>query len=72
MHLVSFRYLTFFATAAIFILSLFFYDHYWLPVLAGALTLLGILVVFLLVSWCSVRMLQAMLPHGAHIAARNV
>jgi uncharacterized membrane protein len=36
-----------------------------------AMTLLGILTVFLLVSWCSVRMLQAMLPQGAHIAARN-
>jgi len=37
-----------------------------------AMTLLGILAVFLLVSWCSVRMLRAMLPQGAHIAARNV
>ncbi|HEU4819287.1 FMN-binding glutamate synthase family protein [Janthinobacterium sp.] len=42
MHLVPFRYLTFIATAAIFVLSLFYYDHYWLPVLAGALTLVGI------------------------------
>ena len=42
MHLVPFRYLTFIATAAIFVLSLFYYDHYWLPLLAGALTLLGI------------------------------
>ena len=42
MHLVPFRYLTFIATAAIFVLSLFYHDHYWLPVLAGALTLLGI------------------------------
>ena len=37
-----------------------------------ATTLVGILAVFLLVSWGSVRMLQRMLPHGAHIAARNV
>ena len=37
-----------------------------------ATTLVGILAVFLLVSWCSVRMLRVMLPHGAHIAARNV
>ena len=42
MHLVPFRYLTFIATTAIFVLSLFYYDHYWLPVLAGALTLVGI------------------------------
>jgi hypothetical protein len=41
MHLVPFRYLTFIATAAIFVLSLFYYDHYWLPC-SGALTLLGI------------------------------
>jgi Ca2+/H+ antiporter, TMEM165/GDT1 family len=37
-----------------------------------AMTLVGILTVFLLVSWGSVRMLQRMLPQGAHIAARNV
>jgi uncharacterized membrane protein len=37
-----------------------------------ALALLGILAVFLLVSWGSVRMLRSMLPQGAHIAARNV
>ena len=37
-----------------------------------ALTLLGILAMFLVVSWGSVRMLQRMLPQGAHIAARNV
>jgi uncharacterized membrane protein len=37
-----------------------------------ATTLVGILAVFLLVSWGSARMLQRMLPHGAHIAARNV
>ncbi|WP_426078117.1 FMN-binding glutamate synthase family protein [Janthinobacterium sp. PSPC3-1] len=42
MPLVSIRYLTLIATAAIFVLSLFFYDHYWLPLLAGALTLLGV------------------------------
>ena len=42
MPLVSIRYLTLIASAAIFVLSLFFYDHYWLPLLAGALTLLGI------------------------------
>ena len=36
MHLVPFRYLTFIATAAIIVLSLFYNDHYWLPVLAGA------------------------------------
>jgi Ca2+/H+ antiporter, TMEM165/GDT1 family len=37
-----------------------------------ALTLVGILAVFLVVSWGSVRMLQRMLPQGAHIAARNI
>jgi len=37
-----------------------------------ATTLVAILAVFMLVSWGSVRMLQRMLPHGAHIAARNV
>ncbi len=37
-----------------------------------AMTLLGILAAFLLVSWCSVRLLRVMLPHGAQLAARNV
>ena len=37
-----------------------------------ATTLVGILAVVLVVSWGSVHMVQRMLPHGAHIAARNV
>jgi len=36
------------------------------------MTLLGILAVFLLVSCGSVRMLRAMLPHGAQLATRNM
>jgi hypothetical protein len=32
----------------------------------------GILAVFLVVSWGSVRLVRRMLPQGAHIAARNV
>ena len=59
MHLVPFRYLTFIATAAIFVMSLFYYDHYWLPVLAGALTLVGISAAFAVLSalWASALML---------------
>jgi uncharacterized membrane protein len=37
-----------------------------------ATTLVGILAVVLVVSWGSVRMVQRMLPQGAHIAARKV
>ena len=37
-----------------------------------ALTLVGILAVFLAVSWGSVRLLRRMLPQGAQLAARHV
>ena len=37
-----------------------------------ALALLPILAVYLLASWAAVRMLRAMLPDGAHVAAKNV
>lgn len=37
-----------------------------------ALSIFGILAVFLGASWLSVRMLRLMLPHGAEIAARSV
>ena len=38
----------------------------------AALALLPILAVYLLASWAAVRMLRAMLPDGAHVAAKNV
>jgi uncharacterized membrane protein len=37
-----------------------------------ALSVIAILAVFLAAAWISVRMLRAMLPHGAEVAARNV
>ena len=37
-----------------------------------ALSVLAILGAFLAASWVSVRMLRAILPHGAEVAARNV
>ncbi|CDG81016.1 FMN-binding glutamate synthase family protein [Janthinobacterium agaricidamnosum] len=42
MSFFSVRYLAFFISAATFALSLFLVDDYWLPLLAGALTVLGI------------------------------
>ena len=49
-----------------------FYAFGWESLLLEAGFLAIFLAVFLLVSWGSVRMLRRMLPHGAHIAARNV
>ena len=37
-----------------------------------ALSLFGVLVVVLLVSWASLRMLKSLLPSGAQVGARNV
>lgn len=37
-----------------------------------ALSILAILAVFLVASWSGARMLQSMLPQGAHVAAKNV
>ena len=37
-----------------------------------ALSIIGILAVFLTASWASVRMLRGILPHGAEVAAKSV